>query len=57
MTESELRDFLKNVYEQFASAACTKMNEAEWNFETDINNSQKEDYLVSFNLVMHSVLY
>ncbi|RZB38755.1 hypothetical protein BDFB_008530 [Asbolus verrucosus] len=50
MSEDELKDFLANVYEKSASAICTKSNEAEWNFDTDINNSEKQAILLNVTL-------
>jgi hypothetical protein len=51
MTEDELKDFLANVYEKMASDMCTRLNEAEWNYDTDINNEEKQQILVRTILV------
>jgi peptidyl-dipeptidase A len=50
MTEDELKDFLANVYEKMASDMCTRLNEAEWNYDTDINNEEKQQILLNVTL-------
>lgn len=47
LNEQELKKLLTNKYEKDASTICTKVNEAEWDYETDINNHKKEQIVVS----------
>ncbi|KAJ3641062.1 hypothetical protein Zmor_027585 [Zophobas morio] len=48
--QDKLKNFLATEYEISASAMYTKANEAEWNYETDINNKEKEDILLNVTL-------
>ncbi|EFA05307.1 angiotensin-converting enzyme [Tribolium castaneum] len=50
LNEQELKNLLANEYERTASAICTKVNEAEWNYETDINNHEKEQIVLNATL-------
>jgi hypothetical protein len=46
MTEKELKDFMANDYEKKASDMCTRMVQAKWNHQTDLNNEEKRKIYV-----------
>ncbi|KAJ8984249.1 hypothetical protein NQ317_007481 [Molorchus minor] len=43
LNENELKDYLQNTYEKEASQLCYRTNIAEFDYETDIKNKQKEE--------------
>lgn len=44
--EEELDNFVKGEYEAAASAMCTKSALAQWDYQTDLGNTVKEEALV-----------
>lgn len=50
LTEQEMMAKLKE-YNEKALGLCNKLNKAEWNVATDIENQEKEEELVSIRVI------
>ncbi|KAL3278129.1 hypothetical protein HHI36_013474 [Cryptolaemus montrouzieri] len=55
LSEPELKSFFEGEYDQNETYWCTKLQEANWNFESDLNNEEKEEELV--NVILESAAY
>ncbi|XP_044757063.1 angiotensin-converting enzyme-like [Coccinella septempunctata] len=55
LSESELKNFFDNEYDQNETHWCTKLQEANWDFESDLENSDAEEALV--NVILQAAEY
>lgn len=51
LSEAELKKFFDNEYDPNETYWCTKLQEANWYFETDLENSEAEETLVSIGQI------
>ncbi|XP_045467090.1 angiotensin-converting enzyme-like [Harmonia axyridis] len=55
LSEAELKSFFDNDYDQNETYWCTKLQEANWEFESDLENSEAEENLV--NVILQAAEY